>query len=52
MSISPAHMHELLNYAGRVTELDINPLFVFAEGRGVLAADALVVLSGTDAEDV
>ena len=26
----------------RVAELDINPLFVFAEGRGVKAADALI----------
>jgi acetate---CoA ligase (ADP-forming) len=28
----------------RLLEVDINPLFVFAEGEGVLAADALVVL--------
>jgi len=28
----------------RVAELDINPLFVFAEGRGVKAADALIKL--------
>jgi len=28
----------------RVADLDINPLFVFAEGRGVKAADALIRL--------
>jgi acyl-CoA synthetase (NDP forming) len=27
---------------GEIAELDINPLFVFAEGRGVKAADALI----------
>jgi len=32
-----------LDHAGTVVELDINPLFVFPEGQGVLAADALVV---------
>lgn len=30
----------------RLQELDINPLFVLPEGGGVVAADALVVLSG------
>jgi acetyltransferase len=30
---------DLKDYVG---ELDINPLFVFAEGRGVKAADALI----------
>ena len=30
----------------RVAELDINPLFVFAEGKGVKAADALIKLRG------
>jgi len=30
----------------RVAELDINPLFVFAEGRGVKAADALIKPKG------
>ena len=32
---------------GRLAELDINPLMVLPEGRGVKAADALVVLRGT-----
>jgi len=29
---------------GRLVELDINPLFVHPSGRGVVAADALIVL--------
>ncbi|MDH3703820.1 MAG: acetate--CoA ligase family protein, partial [Alphaproteobacteria bacterium] len=29
----------------RIAELDINPLFVGANGQGVIAADALVVLA-------
>jgi hypothetical protein len=32
---------------GRLAELDINPLMVLPEGRGVRAVDALVVLQGT-----
>ena len=31
--------------AGRLEEVDVNPLFVLPEGEGVLAGDALVVLS-------
>jgi acyl-CoA synthetase (NDP forming) len=32
------------DHAGRIAEIDINPLFVRPAGRGVVAADALVVL--------
>jgi acyl-CoA synthetase (NDP forming) len=32
----------------RVAELDVNPLFVFAEGKGVKAADALIKLKERD----
>jgi acyl-CoA synthetase (NDP forming) len=32
---------------GRLAELDVNPLMVLPEGRGVKAVDALVVLRGT-----
>ena len=31
-----------IDLKGHVAELDINPLFVLAEGRGVIAADALI----------
>ena len=31
----------------RLLEAEINPLFVFEKGRGVCAADALVVIQGT-----
>jgi acyl-CoA synthetase (NDP forming) len=31
-----------LDLRDHISELDINPLFVFAEGRGVKAADALI----------
>jgi acyl-CoA synthetase (NDP forming) len=31
---------------GRLAEVDINPLVVFSEGKGAVAADALVVASG------
>jgi len=34
----------------RVAELDINPLFVLPEGRGVVAADALIRLRSTSGE--
>lgn len=33
------------DHAGRIAEIDVNPLFVRPAGQGVLAADALVVLS-------
>jgi acyl-CoA synthetase (NDP forming) len=33
-----------LDLGDRITELDVNPLFVLAQGRGALAGDALVVL--------
>ncbi|MCC6535137.1 MAG: acetate--CoA ligase family protein [Burkholderiales bacterium] len=32
------------DHVGRIAEIDVNPLFVRPAGRGVLAADALVVL--------
>ena len=32
----------------RIAEIDINPLFVRAQGKGVVAADALVVSTSTD----
>ena len=35
-----------LDLKDRVAELDINPLFVFPEGKGVKAADALIKLKG------
>ena len=31
-----------IDLKGELAELDINPLFVFAEGRGVKAGDALI----------
>ncbi|MEK6593941.1 MAG: acetate--CoA ligase family protein [Pseudomonadota bacterium] len=34
----------IADHAGRIAEIDINPLFVRPEGQGVLAADALIVL--------
>ena len=34
----------IADHAGRINEIDINPLFVRAAGQGVLAADALIVL--------
>ncbi|HEX6002404.1 MAG TPA: acetate--CoA ligase family protein, partial [Burkholderiales bacterium] len=34
----------IADHAERIAELDINPLFVRAAGRGVIAADALIVL--------
>ena len=30
---------------GEIAELDINPLIVYADGEGAVAADALVILS-------
>ncbi|MBI5443048.1 MAG: acetate--CoA ligase family protein [Deltaproteobacteria bacterium] len=36
-----------IEMGSRVAEIDINPLLVFAEGRGVEAIDALVVLQST-----
>jgi acetate---CoA ligase (ADP-forming) len=35
--------HLALDFAGRVIELDINPLFVLPAGSGVIAADALAI---------
>ena len=35
----------IADHAGRIAEIDINPLFVRAAGLGVVAADALVVLN-------
>jgi acetate---CoA ligase (ADP-forming) len=32
----------------RITEMDINPLVVHADGRGVTALDALVIIKGSD----
>lgn len=32
------------DHADRIDEIDVNPLFVLAQGQGVLAADALIVL--------
>ena len=32
-------------HAGRLRELDVNPLLVFPQGRGVLAVDALIRMS-------
>jgi acetyltransferase len=37
----------IADHAGRIKEIDINPLFVRAAGQGVLAADALIVLHET-----
>ena len=34
----------VVDYADRIAEIDINPLFVRTAGQGVVAADALVVL--------
>jgi acetyltransferase len=39
--------HLAVHLEGHLTELDINPLMVLPSGRGVKAADALVVLRGT-----
>src|SRR5262249_28821226 len=36
-----------MHLEGHLAELDINPLMVLPSGRGVKAADALVVLRGT-----
>jgi acetate---CoA ligase (ADP-forming) len=36
------------DHAGRIAEIDVNPLFVRPAGEGVIAADALVVLRATD----
>ena len=38
--------HLALHLEGRLAELDINPLMVLPQGRGVKAVDALVVLRG------
>lgn len=37
--------HLLLDHGNAIAELDINPLFVRPRGEGVVAADALIVLS-------
>jgi acetyltransferase len=34
------------DHQDRIAEIDVNPLFVRAQGKGAVAADALVVLSG------
>jgi hypothetical protein len=36
------------DHAGRIAEIDVNPLFVRLAGEGVLAADALVVLKSDE----
>lgn len=36
----------IADHADRITEIDLNPVFVRAEGEGVCAADALVVMRG------
>ncbi len=38
------------NQPETISELDINPLMVLAEGRGVIAADALISLRGSNNE--
>jgi acetyltransferase len=38
--------HLAVNLEGRLSELDINPLMVLPEGKGVKAADALAVFQG------
>ena len=37
-----------MDWKDRIVSLDINPLFVFEEGKGVKMGDALVVLKGCD----
>jgi acetate---CoA ligase (ADP-forming) len=39
--------HLPMHMEGHLAELDINPLMVLPEGRGVKAVDALVVLRGS-----
>ena len=39
----------IADHADRITEIDINPLFVRPAGQGVVAADALIVLKGKKA---
>jgi hypothetical protein len=34
----------IADHQDRIAEVDVNPLFVREEGRGVIAADALVIL--------
>jgi acyl-CoA synthetase (NDP forming) len=41
--------HALAREQGRVSEIDLNPVFVGPAGRGVVAADALIVLQGDGA---
>lgn len=41
--------NEMKNY---IDEIDINPLFVYEEGKGVCAADALIVLNSDEKRDV
>lgn len=39
----------IADHADRISEIDINPLFVRSAGHGVVAADALIVLKGQEA---
>ena len=38
------------DHASRIAEIDVNPLFVRPQGQGVVAADALIVLSAPGAQ--
>ena len=36
----------IVDHGNSITEIDVNPLFVLPKGRGVVAADALIIKSG------